>query len=565
LLNRPATRSSRHRRQTASEPPFERVVLGEPAQCGLQRGINLIADAISPTLGPCARVVAGAFAETGGRTELMDKGGEIARRILQIPDRDADMGAMLIRDTLWRLYSELGDGTATAAVLYRSIYNAGLHSLAAGIDPRILRDYLERGMHLILEQLNNMKMPVQGLETLVGLATSMCLDRELAKALAEILVEVSEFGRIEIRSGNSRQSRWEYLHGTYWERGLVSRGMITDLARLRTEFKNGAVLITDLEFDEPEQLYPALDAVLKAHIPALLIVASRVSDRVLGFLQRNKQPERLQAVVVHTPGVGSEQMAEMEDLAVITGGRTFLRVLGSSLTSIIEKDLGRAGSVWADLDNFGVVDGGGDGHALLKHIGSLRTAFDHSDDPVARKKLRARIGKLIGGSATLWVGGESEAEIKARASLAERAVEAMRDAVPEGVIPGGGAALLGCRPVLRARLKAAANPEEGAAYRTLLRAVEAPVRTIIANSGYAPSAVLAEIEREGPGYGFDALAGKVVHMQQAGVYDAALVTKSAVYSAVSGAAQALTIHALVHHRRPEEAQPVPANSPTKRL
>jgi chaperonin GroEL len=546
-------------------PKKTRRVVFQPATYrGLQRGINQLVEAIRPTLGPRPRIVAIQRTIDERMPEMLDNGAVIAKRIIQLADNDADVGAMFLREVLWQLHDQVGDGTATAAVLFQSVYNQGIHYLASGGNAARLQHFLEEGMRLILDELTAMTIQVSGKEKLAQVAESLCYDAELAKLLGEIFDIVGEYGRLEIRPGRSRDLEREYVEGMYWERGLMSREMITDHQRVRTEFENAAILISDLEIEEPQQLFPALEVALRANIPALLIVAERLSDRVIGFLLANKQPEKFQAVAVRTPGwIGEEQAWALQDLAILTGGRPFIKAAGDTFERIKADDFGRARRVWADHRNFGIIGGQGDPRALRQHIAVLRASFNATDEPVAREKLLQRIGKLLGGSATLWVGGATELEIETRKELAERTAAAVRGALLEGVLPGGGVALLSCRPALRRRLEQSDHEDERAAYHILIKAVEVPLRTIVSNAGFDASEIMAEVRQVGPGRGFDVMRERVVDVLQAGIYDIAVVHKAAVYSAISSAALALTVDVLVHRRPDLEEHPV-GRTPSKR-
>ncbi len=533
----------------------QRVVFQPSTYQNIQRGVNQMVEAIRPTLGPRPRIVAIDRLLDNKMPELLDNGGTIARRIIQLPNRDEDMGAMLVRDLLCQLQDQVGDGTATAAVLFQSIYNQGVRYLASGGNAMRLHSYLEQGMQVILDHLTSQTIHLAGKEQLAQVAETICHDPPLSRLLGEIFDIIGEYGRLEIRPGRGRDLEREYVEGMYWERGLLSREMIADHNRLRTEFEEAAILISDLEIEGPQQLFPALELAIKADIRALLIVAGKLSDSAIAFLLANKDPEKFQAIAVKTPGWDqAEQAAALEDLAVLTGGRPFVRVAGDTFNQIKPQDFGQARRVWADRRNFGIVGGKGDPRALRQHIAALRAAFDRSVEPIPREKLLKRIGKLLGGSATLWVGGLSELEIEARQELAKRTAAATREAMMEGVVPGGGVALMGCRPALQQKLEQSTDPDERAAYRILTKAVEEPFRTIVANAGYDASEVRAEAKLAGPGHGFDVISEQVTDMAQAGIYDAAIVQKSAVYTAITSAAQALTIDVLIHRRQqPEHA------------
>jgi len=536
-----------------------RVVFQPATYQGLQRGINQMTDAVRPTLGPRPRIVAIDRILDDKMPELLDNGGVIVRRIIQLADRDEDVGAMFVRDVLWTLHDQVGDGTATAAVLLQSIFNQGVRYLASGGNASPLKHHLEQGLHLILAELSRTSTPVSGPDQLAQVAQSICYDPSMAKLLGEIFDIIGEYGRLEIRPGRSRHDEREYVEGLYWDRGLVSREMITDHAQLRTEFQNGAILISNLEIEQPQQLFPALDVALRHNVRALLIVANKFSEAAIGFLLANRRPDKFQVIAVKTPGYGEQEQAwAMDDLAVLSGGRPFVKSAADTFDPIQPEHLGHARRIWADRRNFGIIGGKGDPRALRQHIATLRAAHHHSDDSVQRDKLLQRIGKLLGGSATLWVGGATELEIEQRQELAKRTAAAMRGAITEGVLPGGGTALLTCQPALQARLDQTQDPDARAAYRILIEAMEAPMRAIAANAGFDPSHVMAHVKLAGPGHGFDVTTGQVVDMASAGIFDASAVLKAAVYAAIASAGLALSIDVLVHRKQqPTQASAKP--------
>ena len=533
----------------------QRVVFQPTAYRGIQKGINQIADALRPTLGPFPRTVAIEQLSRGKTPELLDDGGVIARRIIELPNRDEDVGAMFIRHVLWRLHEKVGDGTATAAVLFQSVYNQGVHYIVAGGNAMALRHYLEKGMEVVLNELTGMAVHLEGQEKLARTAETICHDPSLAKMLGEIFDIIGEYGQLEIRSGRSRELEREYVEGMYWKGGVLSRQMITDHTSLRTEMENAAILISDLEIEHPRQLIPVIEAAMQAEIRSLLIIAGKLSDSAISLLlTASRDPAKFQAIAVQSPGMTTgDQAASLEDLAVLTGGHLLARAAGYTLRGVKVQHLGRARRVWADRTYFGIIGGKGNPRALRKHIVSLRAAFRRADDPDVRKKLQERIGKLMGGSAVLWVGGATELEINVRKEQAQRASDALRGAITDGVFPGGGVSLLACRPALQEMLDQSTDPDERAAYRILIKALEEPIRTILTNAGYDASEVMAEIKRADAGYGFDVRSGQIVDMAKVGIFDAASVQKAAVHSAVASAALALTIDVLIHRKTPRES------------
>jgi chaperonin GroEL len=413
-----------------------------------------------------------------------------------------------------------------------------------------LRHYLEKGMRAVLSEMDGMVISPHGKKQLAQIASAVCYDPPLAKMMGEIFDIIGEYGRLEIYNGQTRGLEREYVEGMYWKGGFLSREMITDQARLRTEIENAAILISDLEIDDPAQLVPAIELAMQARCSGLLVIAQRLSPAAIALLLANSKPgDGFQIAAVQAPGKTEDQRrAALLDLVMLTGGNAFLRSAGqTSLDRVQIEDLGQTRTAWVERENFGIVGGKGDPRALRQHIASLRKKYRQAQDLEARQNLQQRIGKLLGGSAILWIGGATKTEIATRRELAERTAEAMRGAIIGGVLPGGGISLLACRPAL-ARLKdQAVDVDERAAHDILIRSMEEPARAIAANAGIDPSVAMARLTLAGPGYGYDVTTEQVVDMAEAGIYDVAAAQKAAVHAAVTGAALALTTDVLVHH------------------
>jgi chaperonin GroEL len=525
----------------------------------MQRGIHRMVDAVIPTLGPLPRLVAlEPIGYSNKMPEFLDDGGTIARRIIELPDRDEDMGAMFVRQMLWNLHEKTGDGTATAAVLFRSIYDQGVHYITSGGNAMMLRRYLEEGLKVIMEHLSALARPVEGKEQIARIAEAICYDPPLASMLGEIFDIIGEHGRLEIRSGRGRELEREYVEGMYWDQSGVHARQMLDPSTLRVDLENAAIMISDFELEDPYQLMPLLLKAAEAKLTPLMLVAAKLSEKCVGLLMAaSKDPSKFHVIAVKTPGLTIyDRYGALEDLAILTGGKYFTRTAGQSVAQVQLSDLGRARRAWADRFNFGIIGGRGDSRALRDHIASLRLAFSRTEDKNDRRNIQKRIGKLLGGSATLYVGGLTKADADARKELAERTAEAVRGTIREGIIPGGGASLLSCKPVLQKIADESTDVDRRAAYRILAKAMEMPMRTIITNAGYDASEVMAEVKLAGPGFGFDVRSGRVVDMAEAGIFDALSVQKEAVHSAVSSAALALTIDVLVHRKKlPQAANP----------
>jgi chaperonin GroEL len=531
----------------------QRVVFQPDSHLGIQRGINQMAEAIRPTLGPLPRVVAVEHPLRYRVPELLDSGGVIAQRIIELPDRDDDMGAMFLRHVIQHVHEKAGDGAATAAVLLQSIYNQGLRYIAAGGNAMKLRTYLKEGSWVILTELNRMTLHLKGEKRLAQMAEAICHDPPLANLLGEIFDIIGEYGRLEIIVGNSRYLEREYVEGMYWKGSLLSRDMITDYKKLRTEIGDAAVLISNLDIEEATQLVPALEAAMAADLSGLMVIANRLSNEAIALLLANTKPDKFQAIAVRAPGSGpTQQGLALQDLVMLTGGRSFLKAGGQqNLAGLTLSDLGRARRVWADTNFFGIIGGKGDPKVLRQYIADLRACYRRAETTEAREEIQERLGKLLSGSAMLKIGGAANAEVRARRENAERTAAALRGAIIDGVLPGGGMALLDCRPALQQKLEQATDTDEQAAYRILIEALAEPFRTIMSNAGYVPGEVMAQITEAGPGYGFDVMAGRVVNVAEVGPFDAATALKTAVHSAIASAALALTTEVLVHHKKPK--------------
>lgn len=519
----------------------------------MKRGINQLAGAIRPTLGPTARIVAiSKIATPNLQPELLENGGVIARRIIELANRDEDMGAMLLRSLVCRQHDEMGDGSATTAVLFQALFNAGLRYITAGGNALRLRYHLERALPIVLSELDRMTFHVEGKEALTGIAESICHDPELAELLGEIFDIIGEHGQLDVRSDNARGLRREYVEGMYWNGGLFSRTMVTDPANMRTDYENAAVFLCDFETEEPRELVPIIEAALGSGVNTLVLIFRRLSDKAISVIGtvNQKHSDKLRVMGVKLPGLNPvDRDAALQDIAVITGATPFIKAAGYTLDQVRPEHFGHARRIWGDLHNFGLSAGRGDPRALRQHILTLEDAFRNTDDPEMRKKLQQRIGRLMGGSATLYVGGATKTEMELRKTAAQRSAETLRAAVREGVVPGGGIALLKCREVLTDY--DANDPDERAAYRILAEALAEPARVIFENAGYDPSEIMARLAVEDSACGFDAVSGQIVNVTEAGILDTAAVLKSAVRGAVKTAALALSVDVLVHVRKPE--------------
>lgn len=520
----------------------------------LQRGINQLSALIRPTIGPRARHVAVDSTYGKGAPELLDSGGLIARRMLQLPDRDEDMGAMLLRNVLWQVHEHEGDGTATACVLFQSVFEQGLRHISSGGNPMEVRRYLYAGLEIILDELKRVTTHLKNESQLIKVAEAACPDVSLAKTLGELFSIIGEYGQVEIRASKNQELRWDYIEGAYWETPVLSRLMLAGEADHQLELQQCLVLCSDLEILNPRDLVPLLEMTRQEGHCGVVLIANKVSDSCIAMLLNNSVPTPFQAIAVRTPGLNpADQAAALNDLETLTGGRALRMAAGDTLHRLRVDDLGRARRIWVDRQYIGIVGGKGDPRVLRSHVRALQAQRHHSDDHSTRLQLGRRIGRLQGASAVLWVTGATMPAVDARKELAARVCSILRGALVTGAVPGGGTALLACRPRLEGLLGLATNVDERAAYRILLRALEEPVRTIAMNAGSEPGVVLDKLAHFGPEYGWDVMTDSLMNIEQLGILDSAAVLRTAVSSAIRGASQALTIDVLIHRRNPEES------------
>jgi chaperonin GroEL len=521
----------------------------------LQRGIAKIVNALRPTLGPVSCGVAiDRMYSAKTLPEYVDEGGVIARRIIELDNRDEDVGAMLVRSMVIRQHERIGDGTATAAVLFDAIFKAGLRYIAAGGNPMQFRRYLESALPLILDELDRMVTPLDGQTALTGMAWSLCHDEGMAALLGEAFDLLGAYGTLDIREDYGRGLRREYVEGTYFHGGLISRALMLDESASKVTFEDAAVFLCDFEVQEYHDLFPVLQAANAVNVKQLVIIVRSLSDKAVSLLVTQNKLNRFKVMAVQLPGQNpTERMEALEDLSLLTGAAPLITAAGDTLENVTSKPFGQARRLWADSRMFGLVGGGGDPRRLRQHIQKLKTAYHNTQEVDGRKRTQARIGRLLGGAVTLWVGGFTETEINARKSLAQRAALTMRTAVEGGVVPGGGVALLNCRTAVEKRLAQANDSDERAVYHILHEALAVPARTIIQNAGYDPSEVMAQLLHQGADMGFDVTSNRVVNLREAGILDSALVVKASLRNAISTAGMALTIDSVVHLARPEIA------------
>jgi chaperonin GroEL len=522
-------------------------VLQPHARDRLREGIRQMIEPVRLTLGPLPKGVVCTQEFPGQPLEFLDRGSVVARRIIQLQDRDADMGAMLVRDMLWRVHKLAGDSTATAAVIFDAIFETGFRHLVSGGDPMRLRQFIHEGGGVILDELDALTSRIDGEAQFVHAAAALGQDSDLAPPLGAIFHLLGEDAQIDIRGGHGRGTTWEYIDGAYWTGGALASELITGR---RVELADPAILLSDLSLTDPFEIAKAIEAALLAGKRSLLVFAERIAPEVTGFLVANRDRTGFVTLAVKAPDQYRDRIGMLNDLALLVGGRVFISATGDMLRGIRPEHLGGARQAWADRDFVGIAHGQGNAAARRARIHALRTQIAAADDLERRSRLRAHLGKLMGGSAILWIGGSSRSEIEQRKLTAAQVIETLRGVCQQGVIAGGGTALLRCEGALRRWADQCADTDQRAAFRCLAAALEAPARTILANAGLPDGEILNAIRRSKPGMGCDAVRQQMVDMVQMGIVDSAAAYKTAFTVAAQAAATALTIDVLIHRRNP---------------
>lgn len=539
-----------------SKPPqkkryTKRVIFQPTAQQAFQRGINAFVGALIPTLGPLPGIVVIGKQPANRAPELLDNGGVIARRIIQIEDPDANLGAMFVRQMLCNLHEKVGDGTATAAVIFQAIYNPAIRYITSGGNPMLLRKHLEIGLQFILNQVDSQVVCLDNTRQLAQIARSTCSHPEMTKLLQEIMDIVGPYGLVETRTGQSREMGCDYVEGTYWDSEILSKQMFAGRSDLKAELSDAAILITDLVIEEPHEILPALHVAVQAGYRKLMVVAQRLSEKVVGLLMTASQdPDKFQVVAAKIPGASFDKViASMEDLAILTGGHSFSKEAGETLNAVTADDFGHTHKSWVTKTHFGILRGQGNSVQLRTHVNRLIHAFHATDNAERANTILERIGRLKGGSAVLYVGGATKSEMDSRKEMAERSIKSLRGAMKDGIVPGAGIALLNCQPILEEKISRSTSGVEEVAYKILHHAMEAPLRAMLTNANRDPGSILARIRNSGPEFGYDILRGEIVSMRDEGIKDVANVQKAAIHSAVSSAALALTVDVLIHRKQ----------------
>lgn len=520
-------------------------MLHAPAgRAALIRGMSRMARLLRVTLGPAGRSVMIAPLVGQRPPEVLDSAAIVARRMTGVGDPFEDMGAMIVRHLAWRLFERVGDGVATAAVLTQAIVEGAEVYLAAGGSAVGVRRGLERARDAVLADLRRQARRVDEPEEIAALIAGTLRDPDLAARIGSIVEAVGPDGSIQVEDGDGVETTWEYLDGVRWAEGYLSPHLLKK-GETTVRLLEPRILITNRHVERVEELLPALEACAAAGERTLLVVAPAIKEAALALLVANRERDRFDHIMaVKAPHFGDQRAGILDDLAAITGGRCIMEDRHERLEDLTLADLGRARQAWATYSHFGILGGRGDRAAMRARIAVLkRELADADDDDWTRDRLKERIGRLAGLAAQIKVGAATAGDRDELKLRVEAAVTAARAAVQEGVVPGGGAALLACRPAV-VGLALAGDEQVGA--EIVARALAEPMRALARNAGYEPSAAVAEAARRGPAWALDTVRGAWVDTWKAGLLDPLAVTAAAVEAAVSAAAVAVTSDVLIH-------------------
>jgi chaperonin GroEL len=516
----------------------KQLIFDETARRQLKRGVDRLADAVKVTLGPKGRNVV--LDKKFGAPTITNDGVTIARDI-ELEDPFENMGAQLLKEVATKTDDVAGDGTTTAVVLGQALVTEGLKNVTAGANPMIVKRGLDKGVERVVEELKKNAKPVDNREQISAVAAISAADPEVGNIIAEVMDKVGKDGVITVEEGQSLGLETEYTEGMQFDRGYISAYFVTNPDRMEAVLENPAILITDKKISSIQELLPALEKAVQLGKP-LFLIAEDVDGEALATLVVNKLKGTISVLSVKAPGFGDRRKEMLRDVAILTGANVISEELGRKLDSVTAEDFGSARRVVSTKDDTTVVDGAGDAEAIKGRMQQIKAQVEETTSDYDKEKLQERLAKLAGGVAVIKVGAATEVELKEKKHRIEDALSTTRAAVEEGIVAGGGTALLQSIPALD-ELKL--DGDEMIGINILRRALEAPVRQIAENAGQEGSVVVAAVKKMPVGEGFDALRGEYVSMFDQGIVDAAKVTRSALQHASSIAGMVLTTETLV--------------------
>jgi chaperonin GroEL len=522
------------------------VKFSEEARSKVLRGVNVLADAVTVTLGPRGRNVV--IEKSWGAPNVTKDGVTVAKEV-ELPDRFENMGAQMVKEVASKTSDVAGDGTTTATVLARAIFIEGAKMVAAGHDPMNLKRGIDKAVTTVVEELRKISKSTKGRDEIAQVGTvSANGDRTIGDMIAEAMEKVGKEGVITVEEAKGLETQLDVVEGMQFDRGYLSPYFVTDPDRMEAVLEDAYVLIHEKKISSMKDLLPLLEQVARSGKP-LLIIAEEVEGEALATLVVNKIRGTFACCSVKAPGFGDRRKAMLEDIAVLTGGKLIAEELGLKLENVTLKDLGRAKRVVVDKDNTTIIDGAGKRQDIEGRIKQIRAQIEETTSDYDREKLQERLAKLVGGVAVIKVGAATEIEMKEKKARVEDAMHATRAAVEEGVVPGGGVALLRAQTALDA-LKLDDEQQFGVAI--IRRAIEDPMRWITKNAGLEPSVVIDKVRNGKGSFGYNAATETYEDLMKAGIIDPTKVVRTALQNAASVAALLLTTEAMVADKPKEE-------------
>ncbi len=536
----------------------KRVIYGEDARAKLKAGVDKLANAVKVTLGPRGREV---IIEKKWGSPLVTKDGVTVAKEIELKDPYENMGAQLVKEVASKTADVAGDGTTTATVLAQAIFTEGLKAIASGANPMDLKRGIDRAVSAVVEEIKKLSIPVSGRREIEQVATvSANNDQTIGKIIADAMEAVGKDGVITVEESKSAETTLETVQGMQFDRGYLSPYFITNPDKMECVLEEPYILIYEKKISNVKDLLPVLEQVVRAGKP-ILIIAEDVEAEALATLVVNHIKGVIRACAVKAPGFGQRRKDYLQDIAILTGGTAITEELGIKLESVTLDMLGRADKVIVDKDNTTIVGGKGSKEAIQARIEQIRKQIQETTSDYDREKLQERLAKLSGGVAIIRVGAATEAEMKEKKARVEDAVHATKAAVEEGIVPGGGVALVRASEVLDNL--SADNPDQQIGVDIVKRACRTPLRQIAANAGFEGYVVLEKVialgKEKGVNYGFDASVGEYKDMAEAGIIDPTKVVRTAIMNAASVAGTMLTAEALVAEIPEEKKDKVPAS------
>jgi chaperonin GroEL len=509
------------------------------ARKALEQGVDAVANAVKVTLGPKGRYVV--LDKKFGAPTITNDGVTIAREI-EVEDVFQNQGAQLVREVATATNDVAGDGTTTATVLAQAIVRQGLKNVAAGANPLALKRGIEKAVDDVVKNIEEQATEISGKEQIARVATISAGDDEIGDVIADAIDKVGKDGVVNVEEGQTFGMDLEFTEGMQFDKGYISPYMVTDQDRMEATLEDPYILIANQKIGSVRDVLPILEQVIQSGKP-LLIIAEDVEGESLATLVVNKLRGTFTGVAVKAPGFGDRRKRMLEDIATLTGGEVITEEMGLKLENTQVSQLGRARRVVVAKDTTTIVDGNGDSDAIKGRINQIKTEIDNTDSDFDREKLQERLAKLSGGVAVVKVGAATETEMKEKKHRVEDALQATRAALEEGIVPGGGVALLSAQQALN--VDALSDPDERTGAKIVHRALEEPLRQIADNAGLEGSVVVNDVRNAGKGEGLNAANGEIVDLVKEGIIDPAMVTRSALQNAASIAKNILTTEAIV--------------------